>query len=71
MKAFGLAADHRAETLALDPDRETGLARVPIIEDAAIEHDARSVPGFDLIGSDITGRAVFARGNERLAACRT
>jgi hypothetical protein len=52
--------------LALDPDRETGLARIPIVEDGAIEHDARSVPGFELIESDRTGRAVFTRGNERL-----
>lgn len=66
MKAFGLPADNRAETLELHPDRETGLARIPIVEDGAIEHDARSVPGFDLIESDRTGRAVFARGNELL-----
>jgi hypothetical protein len=66
MKAFGLTADDRAEKLDLVADRETGLARVPIIEDGAIEHDARSVPGFDLIGSDKTGRAVFTRRGERL-----
>jgi hypothetical protein len=66
LKAFGLAADSWAEALELHPDRETGLARIPIIEDGAIEHDARSVPGFDLIKSDRTGRAVFARGNEQL-----
>jgi hypothetical protein len=66
MKAFGLSADSWAETLELHPDRETGLARIPITEDGAIEHDARSIPGFDLIESDRTGRAVFARGNERL-----
>ncbi len=66
MKAFGLAADDRAETLDLAADSETGLARIPIIEDGVIEHDARSVPGYDLISSDRTGRAVFTRGGERL-----
>jgi hypothetical protein len=66
MKVFGLAPDDRAETLVLSPDRETGLVRIPIIEDGAIEHDARWVSGFDLIESDRTGRAVFSRGNERL-----
>jgi hypothetical protein len=66
LKAFGLGADSWADTLELHPDRETGLARIPITEDGVIEHDARSVPGFDLIESDRTGRAVFARGNERL-----
>jgi len=57
MKAFGLGPDDRAETLVLSPDRETGLARIPIMEDGAIEHDARWVSGFDLIESDRTGRA--------------
>jgi hypothetical protein len=66
MKAFGIAADSSVETLELHPDRETGLARIPIMEDGAIEHDARSVRGFDLIESDRTGRAVFTRGNEWL-----
>jgi hypothetical protein len=36
------------------------------MEDGVIEHDARLVPGYELIGSDVTGRAVFARGRERL-----
>jgi hypothetical protein len=31
-----------------------------------IEHDARSVPGFDLVKSDVTGRAVFEKETERL-----
>jgi hypothetical protein len=35
-------------------------------EDSVIEHDARHLPGFDLVGSDITGRAVFTKDRERL-----
>ena len=66
MKAFGLGADDRADSLALTPDRETALARVPILEDRVIEHDARTVPGFVLTTSDTTGRAEFVRGNEHL-----
>ena len=31
-----------------------------------VEHDARHVPGYDLVQSDFTGRAVFERRNERL-----
>ena len=31
-----------------------------------VEHDARHVPGYDLAGSDLTGRAVFTKGAERL-----
>jgi hypothetical protein len=66
LKAFGLGPDDRATSLDLTIDRGTALARVPIIEDGAIEHDARNVPGYGLIGSDITGRAVFSRGRDRL-----
>jgi hypothetical protein len=66
MKAFGLGSDDRADSLELVPDQESALARIPIIEDGAIEHDARSISGFDLVGSDKTGRAVFTRGRERL-----
>lgn len=40
--------------------------RVPLIEDTAIERDARSVSGFTLTSSDLTGRAVFKRGGETL-----
>lgn len=40
--------------------------RVPLIEDAVIEHDARKLPGYTLTSSDLTGRAVFSRGGETL-----
>lgn len=40
--------------------------RVPLIEDGVIERDARSVPGFTLTSSDLTGRAVFKKGGETL-----
>lgn len=40
--------------------------RMPLIEDSAIEKDARSVPGYTLTSSDLTGRAVFKKGQERL-----
>jgi hypothetical protein len=66
LKAFGLGSDDRALSLVLAPDQETALARVPIIEDGVIEHDARNLAGFDLVESDMTGRAVFARGQEHL-----
>ncbi len=36
------------------------------MEDSAIEHDARRVPGYDLIESHLTGRAVFIKNDERL-----
>lgn len=40
--------------------------RTPLIEDSAIEKDARSVPGYTLTSSDLTGRAVFKKGRETL-----
>jgi hypothetical protein len=46
--------------------RETAIARISIMEDSVIEHDARYIPGYDLVKSDLTGPAVFERKNERL-----
>ncbi|MBI2999332.1 MAG: hypothetical protein HYY46_12940 [Deltaproteobacteria bacterium] len=66
LKAFGLAPDDRASTLELVEGRDTALARVGILEDGVIEHDARHFPGYDLVESDLTGRAVFMKQNERL-----
>lgn len=43
-----------------------GTIRTPLLEDSAIEHDARSVPGYTLTSSDLTGRAVFQKGAETL-----
>lgn len=40
--------------------------RIPLIEDSVVEHDARSVPGYDMISSDSTGRALFKKGVEKL-----
>ena len=66
LRAFGLAPDHRALSLELVKGRETALARVGIMEDSVIEHDAREIPGYGLVKSHLTGRAVFERGSERL-----
>lgn len=60
---FGIPVDSVADAVTLDEGRSTGLAALPVIEDAVIEHDARRIPGYDLIGSDETGRAIF-RGSE-------
>lgn len=47
-------------------DRVLMAQRTPLIEDSAIEKDARSVPGYTLASSDLTGRAVFKKGHEKL-----
>ncbi|MGH8509970.1 MAG: hypothetical protein ACREU8_00860, partial [Gammaproteobacteria bacterium] len=68
LTAFGLAPDNQARSLELVAGRETALARVGIMEDSVIEHDARHIPGYDLVQHDLTGRAIFEskKGNERL-----
>ena len=62
LRAFGLSTDDQAVSVELVKGQETALARLNIMEDSAIEHDARYVPGYELVGSDITGRAVFEKG---------
>lgn len=42
------------------------LVRAHILEDNVIGQDASDIPGFSLIEKDVTGRAVFVRGDERL-----
>ena len=66
LRAFGLSTDEPATSLDLIGGEETTLARVSILEDAVIEHDARHVPGYILTGSDLTGRATFLRNSEKL-----
>jgi hypothetical protein len=66
LKAFGLGPEDRAQSLELVADQETALARVGIMEDSVIEHDARHISGYALVDSHVTGRAFFERGTERL-----
>ena len=40
-----------------------------IVGDSVVAHDARHVPGFDMVGGDVTGRAVFRNGAEVLEGC--
>ena len=63
LKAFG--GSGAADALLISND--SGLARIRLQEDALIEHDARSIPGWSLDASDVTGRARFTQANgERL-----
>jgi hypothetical protein len=64
MAAFGLSGDHRASEIEIFAP--TALLRVPMTEDAAIEHDARWMPGLALVKSDVTGRALFEKDGETL-----
>ena len=66
LRAFGLSPGDQAISLELARGQNTALARVNIIEDSVVEHDARAFPDYELTDSDITGRAVFEKGHERL-----
>jgi hypothetical protein len=66
LRAFGLSPGDQAVSLELARGQDTALARVNIMEDSVVEHDARTFPDYELIGSNITGRAVFEKGHERL-----
>jgi hypothetical protein len=66
LRAFGLAPDGQATSLELVEGRETALGRVNVMEDSVVEHDARHLPGFDLVESHLTGRAVFTKDDQRL-----
>ena len=63
---LGLTPDDQAASLELVEGRETALGRVSIMEDSVVEHDARHMPGYDLVESHLTGRAVFTRNDQRL-----
>ena len=66
LKAFGLSPIASAIYAETENDPETAIQRFNVREDAAIEHDARVIPGFTLKESDLTGRAVFRMGLEQL-----
>lgn len=66
MAAFGLASNDQASKVDLVDGQPSALSRVSIMEDSVVEHDARSVPGYTLIQSGVTGRALFTKGEEQL-----
>jgi len=66
LKVFDLGIEAEAKILEISDREETALSQVRILEDAVIEHDARTVPGLQFQSSDVTGRAVFVSGKERL-----
>jgi hypothetical protein len=70
LRAFGLPADPIPTSVSVKPGATSalaGLQTVPLMEDRVIEHDARSIEGYALDHSDITGRATFQNAKaERL-----
>ena len=66
LRAFGLPADAPAVEMNLARGDRSALARMNVVEDAVIEHDARTVPGFEFVDSDVRGRATFRHGQQTL-----
>ncbi len=64
IKAFGGSSDEASSIML--PGEETAIATVRVLEDAAIEHDARWIPGWRLSDSDLTGRATFEKRGAKL-----
>jgi hypothetical protein len=66
LSTFGLSIDAPAANLALDRGTLSALSRVNVVEDGVIEHDARAIDGFDLVGTDVRGKASFRKGAQTL-----
>jgi hypothetical protein len=66
LRVFGLAEDAPAATMNLARGARTALTRMNVVEDAVIEHDARTVPGYEFVGSDVRGQATFRKGRQTL-----
>lgn len=66
LRAFGLPEDAPAATMNLARGSKTGLTRLNVHEDGVIEHDARVVPGYEFIDSDVRGQATFRKSHQTL-----
>lgn len=68
MDAFGLRGNAVPTRVALRHDATSCLSFIGayLYEDNVVHADASRLPGFNLISSDVTGRAEFQKGKERL-----
>jgi hypothetical protein len=66
LRAFGLPEDAPAATMNLARGSKTGLTRLNVHEDGVIEHDARTVPGYEFVASSVRGQATFRKGQQTL-----
>lgn len=68
MAAFGIRGNDVPDQLVLKHGSSSGLGLIGayLYEDNVVHADASRLPGFDAIASDVTGRAVFQRRDERL-----
>lgn len=68
MDAFGLRGNAVPDEVALKQGTSSGLSLIGayLYEDNVVHSDASHLPGFDAIAPDVTGRAVFQKGDDRL-----
>lgn len=68
MDAFGIRGNTIPKEVVLKQGATSGLSLIGayIYEDNVVHADASHLPGFDAIAPDVTGRAVFHKGDERL-----
>jgi hypothetical protein len=68
MAAFGIRDNALPGQVALKWGASSGLGLVGahLYEDNVVHLDASRLPGFDTISADVTGRAIFQKGDERL-----
>jgi hypothetical protein len=68
MDAFGIRGNVVPVEVVLKRGASSGLSLIGayLYEDNVVHSDASHLPGFVVIASDVTGRAVFQKGDERL-----
>jgi hypothetical protein len=68
MDAFGIRGNALPDEVALKKGASSGLSLIGayLYEDNVVHADASQLPGFDAIAPNVTGRAVFQKGDERL-----
>lgn len=68
LDVFGIRSGITPKSIALKTGVSSGvgLLGAHLYEDNVVHADATSLPGFDRIAQDATGRAVFEKGDERL-----
>lgn len=68
MAVLGIGSNEIPDNLTLKRGSFSGLRMLGahLYEDNVVHSDASSLPGFDSIGPDVTGRAIFTKGDEQL-----
>lgn len=66
LRVFDSEVNAEAAYLDVTPEMDTALDGTNIQEANVILHDSRVVPGYEFESSDVTGRAIFVKGEEKL-----